>query len=290
MYLLLKMWIFQYHISFQGCIFSSWLVFGCFVFVIFFCWCRELPNLHSSKVSSAVGIFRNIASAVSVFTIACHENTPANKMMEILQDLPQTTTSASVFSCFGRFQKLHSLKLTYIAPENRQTPKRKRSYSKASIFRGELLMLVSGIQSPNMRMGMEPKYLAFRRWLETTINSWEYDDWCLGLVSGRVPLGHVGPLDSNRPIVTALEVGSFSMPMSFVHQSIGSSSVQFLGVSIYGQPLNRQPKNGGKVNVGMGFSYSSCLVEGFLLFFSMIFFARSIWWYCNDMWLGFRKG
>ena len=45
--------------------FFSWLVFGCFVFVIFFA-DAELPNLHSSKVSSAVGIFRNIARAVSV--------------------------------------------------------------------------------------------------------------------------------------------------------------------------------------------------------------------------------
>ena len=27
---------------------------------------------------------------------------------------------------------------------------------------------------------MEPKYYAFRRWLDTAIISWEYDDWCLG--------------------------------------------------------------------------------------------------------------
>ena len=34
--------------------------------------------------------------------------------------------------------------------------------------------------SPNLKMVMEPKYLSFRRWLDTPIISWEYDDWCLG--------------------------------------------------------------------------------------------------------------
>ena len=30
---------------------------------------------------------------------------------------------------------------------------------------------------------MEPKYYAFRRWLDTPIISWEYDGWCLGIFS-----------------------------------------------------------------------------------------------------------
>ncbi len=37
-----------------------------------------------------------------------------------------------------------------------------------------------GIQSPNLRMVMEPKYYAFRRWLDTLIIIWEYDAWFLG--------------------------------------------------------------------------------------------------------------
>ena len=34
-----------------------------------------------------------------------------------------------------------------------------------------------------LRMVMEPKYYAFRRWLDTTIIIWEYDDWFLGIFS-----------------------------------------------------------------------------------------------------------
>ena len=33
--------------------------------------------------------------------------------------------------------------------------------------------------SPKLKIVMEPKYLAFRRWLYTPIIIWEYDDWCL---------------------------------------------------------------------------------------------------------------
>ena len=32
-----------------------------------------------------------------------------------------------------------------------------------------------GIQSPNLRMVVEPKYYAFRRWLDILIMIWEYD-------------------------------------------------------------------------------------------------------------------
>ena len=37
--------------------------------------------------------------------------------------------------------------------------------------------------SPSENGFMEPKYLSFRRWLDTPINSWEYDNWCLGVYS-----------------------------------------------------------------------------------------------------------
>lgn len=62
----------------------------------------------------------------------------------------------------------------------------------------------------------------------------------------------LGPIDPG-PIGDALEVGSFSMPMCFVHQSIGSSSVQFLGEHLRATKTGSK-KNRGEPNFWMGFS------------------------------------
>ncbi len=64
----------------------------------------------------------------------------------------------------------------------------------------DILVLVQslGIQAPKLRMVMEPKYYAFRRWLDTTIISREYDDWCLGNIHSKL-MGHNPVLSDDEP-------------------------------------------------------------------------------------------